>query len=463
MANPVINAVSANMIADFVEDAYMRHHSSFVAIIRIPSADTDFNKGKHQVAPSANATIDMMRQRYTTRNRLKELPNLSNETIDIKGTTLAHVMSITKGVMGLLWAYYVYNKDGNHKDLRDWLLGKGNTATELRDTMGYYISPQHVQIHKIRSAKVIKGLTQTTGVVLKDTDGFDMFKTLIMMSNHNKTADNTLTTFDAMLREGLMSEVPTLENEFHYSDKMTQVTAIALEDMEKRRRNNFKFLIRDEILDIFFPPSLRQAHNLRDWPTIPAGYQHKQKTITAKSSKSPYKVEDINVENTLGFWGIRMTGEQMVEFGSYLLTHHADLLNRMYDDADFYVDLPSERNKGIQDEAKKLGGMHATRANWRYSYFWWIPRYPEHKEDNDKYRWMGAIGHQGQFILLELSQRWVFVRQHFVYNAEFQNVDIKHVSSDASDHIRYARFCYDAFMLVKAINDINNKNTIGVV
>jgi len=445
---------SVELLADFIEKAIIEEHSSFVGVAYIPAGDAEFVKSKHQLLPPSNTTKEDLLRRYQKRRNLPEPPDIHAETVDLSGKTLAHVMSITKAIMGLLWAYYIYNKDGEHEDLRGWLLNDNDEKSKF----GFHLSHRHIHIPKIRNAHVRKGLTQTSGVIVKDTDGYDMFKTLLMMSHHDKEADATLTTFDSLLREGLMTDVPIMKNEFHYSDKMTQVTSMTLEDMEKRRRNNFRFLIKNEIPKIFFPPALREAQNIKDWPTIPAGYTvNVKKGQPGSSSLRLYKTEPLHVENSLGFWGIQMTGQQMVEFGAYLLTHHLELLTKIYDDKEFYTVLPPKEDEAIQDEARKLGGIHATRANWHYSYFWWIPRY-EDDPDNDKYKWIAAIGHQGQFILLELTQRWVFVRQHFVHNKTFQNVDMDHITSHGSDRIRYAKFCYDAFVLVKHINYINKKN-----
>ena len=440
------------LLSNFIEDAIITHKSSFVAVARLPADAQTFDRSKHLLLPRSSAIdnaenyhnpLSKVRLRHQQRHGGEYAENIANLAIDPSGNTVAHVMSITKAMMGLMWAYCIYNVGGHFPDLRKVLLDKANEQSKL----GFYLSTEHINIPKIRNASVIKALTQTTGIVIGDTNAFSMLKTLIMSSRH-EAGTYDLTSIESELVETLI-DTSVKDNEFHYSDKMTQVTSMALEDMFKKLLG-FEFLLADHIPQMFFPPEIREASNIKQWPIIFAGYYE---TYTKCSAISRTVTVTMPVYNSLGFWGVRMTGQQMLDYGAYLLIHFTDLLLHIYDDKDIYITLPPLGSKFIEEEAKSLGNnIHATRAGWRYNCFWWIPRFEDYPELNNKYKWISAIGFEGQFILLELTQRWVFIRQHFAFDSLLQNVDISNVSSKASDKIRYPAFCYDAFILVAKLN-----------
>jgi hypothetical protein len=279
-----------------------------------------------------------------------------------------------------------------------------------------------------------------------------------MISGTTEEGDAGLNSIESEFDEAVFS-VHSMKDEFHYSDKMTQVASIALEDMHKRMNDDETYLLKTEIPKRFFPVGMRTSWNVKKWPTVNAGFDVKLRVKMRFKSNNPitqlkptYKEITVPVFNTLGFWGLRLSGNQMMEFGAYLLTHHRELMIKLYDDKGLYVVLPDKDDPAIQQEANKVGGIRGTRAGWHYSCFWWIPQFKDYPEENAKYKWIAAIGHQGQFILLELTQGWVFIRQRFSINASFQNADIEHITSSASDTIRYPSFCFDAFMLVININ-----------
>jgi len=95
---------SVELLADFIEKAIIEEHSSFVGVAYIPAGDAEFVKSKHQLLPPSNTTKEDLLRRYQKRRNLPEPPDIHAETVDLSGKTLAHVMSITKAIMGLLWA-----------------------------------------------------------------------------------------------------------------------------------------------------------------------------------------------------------------------------------------------------------------------------------------------------------------------------------------------------------------------
>lgn len=446
---------NTELLADFLEDAVITHKSSFVAVAKLPDDAKVFDRDKHLLLPKPSPLYtaanfhdpnSAIRLRHQARHGGNYQGNIADLTIDMTGNTVAHVMSITKAIMGLFWAYCIHNIDGHFPELRTKLLDKTSEQSKL----GFYLSPCHINIPKIRDAYVVQALTQSTGIVIADTNAFSMLRTLIMSSRH-EAEGYELTSIDSELSENLFG-TPTQHNEFHYSDKMTQVTSMALEDMFKKLYGD-DYLLAEQIPRIFFPESLQQAQNIKEWPLISAGYTTTYTKTTASSSSTRIKQVTVPVLNSLGFWGVRMSGQQMLDYGAFILLHFRPLLLKIYDDNRLYLSFPPITDPQVKDEARKLGGdIHKTRGGWRYSCFWWIPRFEDYPVANSKYKWISAIGHEGQFILLELTQRWLFVRQHFKDNPSFENVDLEHVTPSGSDQVRYPSFCYDAFILVCKLN-----------
>jgi hypothetical protein len=372
----------------------------------------------------------------STLHRLKKShPDIKHtahgNTVDLSGWTVSHVMSITKSITGFVWAYLVF-KSREYPNLRECLLSNGEFSYMAR-----YIDQRHntlPALEELKTARVKQMLTHTSGIVLKESGPVDIME-IITCSYKTKRAGESsahappLFSLETVVAETLYSGV-LHRNEFHYDNLLCQTVIIGLEEL-MRCKGGDDFMLKDYIIDNFIDQTARAT--MRDtWRVTYAGFNNEK--------NKP-------VFNTLGFWGVRMSGAALTQYGVFLMKNHLDVLLQIHDDPQFYVTL----GEFSDDKKNKPSGK---RMGWRYSFFWWIPRFA-FDASTEKYKIVAAIGYQGQYLLMELTTGYVFVRQFFVKNALTENVDATHIKPADADKIRDAEFAYECIKTIqKLTNDI---------
>ena len=350
---------------------------------------------------------------------------VTEKTPHAAGTVRAHVFSITKSMLGLLAAQYVYDRDGKHGYLRRWLLDDAAGHATM-DTYLDRRSPVRM-IGKTKDQPLRRLLTMTSGIPVGDTDALYVAVMEGIKRPVRGATDVRVVTFTSLVYDRYQHQ-PLTPGVWRYCDTCMQFAAFAVEEFERAASNNYEFMARDEISRLFFPPSLRAVYNegTDEWPVIDAGYDR-----VDASGKT------VSVYNTLAFYGLRMTGLEMRDLAVELLLRHHDLLTRIYNE-------PATDAGGGAVEVEEEDQY---RSNWRYWLFWWIPVHTQYPG-----RWISAIGHMGQFILLELDSRRAFIRQHFVIAPMVENVDLAHVARGKSDCVRMPDFPQRAAALNAALN-----------
>lgn len=440
------------LITDAVHHAIFQNGTSFVAydIFSAPGVEPKWN----EIFPKTDTerdTSEYTDQNSKTRTSYHKLLELSDRpvklnivrSIDMSGHTVAHAFSITKSMMGMLWAYYVYNlgNDPRLAHLRDDLLGKNGPE---RENIRHYLSanrPVTSSLTTLLDVPLRKFFTQSTGLHTSDFSMPQALTLMILISGVGEHGGREgggakLQDFNSFLHDNWNEE--PLENCFNYDNLLTQVASFALKDYMSRVTQNANFLVKDEVVKLFFPPSFRDDKHghIQEWPVVSAGY-----TYYYRDGK-----EGGQVTNTLTLAGLKMTGNDFLVLGRHLLTHHCDMLIRIHDDADFYTTLPVD-----PAEVKKYG--NAAKAGWRYSFFCWIPMYKG--EDESKRKWIVFIGHEGQFMLFELISKSLFVRQHFAFTSPLgQNIDFVNLAGPSLEAIKYTSFVYDCKVLLDELQSI---------
>lgn len=387
---------------------------------------------------------------FTHRSYVRMLQILKRPTdlhmtkgIDMSGKTIAHAFSITKSMMGMLWAHYVYNRENDPRltNLRDNLLGKNGPE---RENIRHYLNanrPVTSSMTSLLDVPLRKFFTQSTGLHTSDFSLPQALTLIVLISTvgeHGARASGgaKLQDFNSFLHDNWI-EAP-LENCFNYDNLLTQVASFALKDYMSRLTQNEKFLVKDEVVRIFFPPEFSDAHHghIQEWPVVSAGYRYYYKNGD----------EGGEVSNTLTLAGLKMTGQDFITLGRHLLNHHAELLIKIHDDADFYTVLPDD-----PVEIKNYG--RSAKAGWRYSFFCWIPVFKD--EDDARRKWVVFIGHEGQYMLFELVSRSLFVRQHFALTDSVgENIDFVSLAGPALEKIKYREFCCDCKDLLDQLEKV---------
>lgn len=230
--------------------------------------------------------------------------------------TRAHVFSITKSMLGLLWARYIYNFDGKHPYLYDWLRHPDfmtlNTYLDQR-------SPLRGVPH-LTERPLWRMLTMTSGLPVGNTNALML---LLMRAVESRASAGVegfhnfpMIVLDSYRAETLET-IKQSEGEWNYSDTCMQIASVACEEFERAVSNRQDMMASREISANFFPASLR-ARYPREWPVVFSGY------VDARTNT--------NVLSTLTFYGLQMTGLEMRDLAVHLLTHHHALLLRIYEE-----------------------------------------------------------------------------------------------------------------------------------
>lgn len=332
------------------------------------------------------------------------------------GTTRAHVFSVTKSLIGLFWARMIYNFDGLHPHLYARL------GSADKGTMGNFLdmrNPVRVVEH-VADRPLHRYLTMTSGVATGSTDAL-YIANIRTLQNSVSSGLETLHTFGSVIHDGYYDRVAG-EGKWRYSDACMQIATEAAEEYERAVINNDALTARDVILSKFFPPWLRQ-HFRETWPMLYTGYDAGD--------------EGHAVYNTIGFYGLRMTGLEMRDLAVYLLQHHLALLRRIWAETTRHA----ETGTGDGYAVTLTESDEADRHGWRYWCFWWIPIcLPNETGTCARGQWISAIGHMGQYILFELTERRAFIRQHFVRDELFENIDVAHVDPKKARAVRMPEF-----------------------
>lgn len=426
---------SEKIIHDAASICIIEQAGSYFGIARVKEDNTH-----EKLFPSPNITIESLEQTYAHNHHIPvdALGFNHVRSVDLTGSTVAHVMSVTKSVTGFMWAYYIPKKkkpteestyDGPYPRLRDFLLSNGADSQ-----LGTYLDERRAVIHSIdqlRKAKVKELLTHTSGIVLKDTGFHEMVVVNMCIYKTEEEGRAPIHYIQLYSVERLVLETMFVgvnhHGEFHYDNLLSQLVIVALENMEQARRKDPTFLLKNDIIANFFPPVCKSVN----WPIVDAGF-------TNRTGKKMF--------NTLGFCGLQMTGEQLLQYGIFLMTNHRNVLERIHGDDDFYVTLASGDKDAGMDKC-------ARRAGWRYSFLWWLPRFSFDKS-TEKYKIVAAIGYQGQYLLMELTTGYVFVRQYFQINLT-ENVDLSHITPAKSEFIRDPCFVYRCIQTIQALEKKN--------
>jgi hypothetical protein len=157
---------------------------------------------------------------------------------------------------------------------------------------------------------------------------------------------------------------------FKYDNPASQAAGIAFESIIRAKTGSSAYMLRDEAFD-----DLLRGINI-EW-------------ACGTAPRNPLDVF------TSTFMGMTMTGAQMVEVGTRLVSEerHRRVLEFIYD---------------WKDSAPVPVGKYPSRQGWRYSFMWWIPP----KSASMDSRWLVCIGFLGQYIVVDIDNRVVGVRQH---------------------------------------------------
>lgn len=413
--NPADHETTLN---DFMDVAIMQKHSSYIAVVHVGTDKTT------RILP-----------RPTDPPKYAHLSQITHE-IDILGHTVAHVFSVTKSMLGLAWAGRLYDESQGliptqlYKDVTD------PDKKAERSLAGFYLSPTRPvtkSLPLLCKARVMDFFTQTTGLHTVDLGAVSGLEIAILAKRKLITDMNT---FNSMLADNFISVRPDTDNkQFVYDNLLTQVSGLMLEDYIKAKENRPDFLIRDYVLDRYFPVTLKtplkNTYIRGGWPLLEAGYK-----FYSIINNTPVEYEK-TIKNTMVLAGLKMKGVDMVEFGCEMLRNHHALLVRIHDDSTLRFDFDTA---DAQDE----------RAGWAYSLFFWIPRY----NDNSDEKWISCIGHQGQYILFELTSRMLFVRQHFSKSSLVDNIDVTHLTVAAAQEYRYPGFANECRRLLRTMKQV---------
>ena len=439
------------LITDSAHHALFQKGTSFVAYsIRSPSGwkeefpETEKERDTREYVDKGAYT----HAAYVKLLELSGLPKTLNmaKAVDMTGATIAHAFSITKSMMGMLWAHYVYNRENDPRlaHLRDNLLGRNGPEKEH---IRHYLNanrPVTSSLATLLDVPLRKFFTQSTGLHTSEFSLPQALTLILLISKVGEHGDRAtggarLQDFNSFLHDN-WQEAPR-ENRFNYDNILTQVASFALKDYMARLTQYADYLVKDEVIRIFFPPSFTDAHHghIQEWPVVSAGY-----TYYYRNGKEGGKVD-----NTITLAGLKMTGRDFIVLGRHLLDNHADLLVRIHDDADFYVTIPADK-----EEIEKYG--RAAKAGWRYSFFCWIPMYE--KEATERRKWVAFIGHEGQYMLFELISKSLFVRQHFAFtSAVGENIDFFSLAGPALETIKYRHFVCECKQLLDELEEISGK------
>jgi hypothetical protein len=351
------------------------------------------------------------RQRFETHTR-----KATRATPFADGLKRAHVFSVTKSMIGLFWAQMVHNYDGRHGYLYGWLGSAEDGA------MGNFLDARNPVriIENVARRPLHRFLTMTSGVATGPTNA--LYIAQVRTLHHGTFARSPLlTTFGSVVYDGYYDRGAPPEGEWRYSDACMQIATEAAEEFERAMTLNDALTARDVVVSRYFPAWLHEYFRA-NWPMLNPGY------VTVDETGVIH-----DVLNTVGFYGLQMTGMEMRDVGVHLLTHHLPLLQRIYAEKTIaeggYAVTLTE-----QDEPDRHG--------WRYWCFWWMPIcLPDDPcTDCARGQWMSAIGHMGQYILLELTARRVFIRQHFFDDALFENVDLASIDPAKARRVRMPEF-----------------------
>jgi hypothetical protein len=403
---------------NFMMKAVFEKKSTFIAIARVPNIKllpSEYDITERYTDP--NMSIQQAYRAMNPRATIK----LAH--VDLKGDTVAHIFSITKSVMGLLWAYLVFNPTN------DPFIQKLNLKKHLLDTnskesrLSYYLSdvrPTFMSLPKVLDRPMKDFFTQTSQVV---TDEYDFAQVMTTLVITDEKSESKFESFNSLFGDNYVSVVPYPS--FKYDNLLTQVASLALEDHMKMVTENPEYLVKTEVIKLLFPPRFATLPHIKKWPLLDAGYE-----IAGYNG---------TVKNTMTLAGIRMTGNEMMELGLYWLEHHHSLLLNIRTNPDFQVTLTTDLSHR----------EHDIRGGWIYSFFFWIPTFM----DDSTHLWISCIGHMGQYILMELNTRTVFIRQHFADLPMFQNIDVKNLKSD---DCKYEDFAVDVHVLLKDLEKISS-------
>lgn len=233
----------------------------------------------------------------------------------------------------------------------------------VNDMVIDYINPTNPIRDRVHGVTLNMLLTQRSGLVTTEFGVTDIQTRLERMGK-----DLSATTAPHLVSGRTQPEGE--DAPFSYDNAASQVAGIAFESMVRTKTNNPRYLIRDEA----FGDLLRGID--AEWPY----------------GSAPANPLDVF---TSTFMGLSMTGAQMLEVGTRLVTEerHRKVLEFIYD-WPHYAELPED--------------VYPGRKGWRYSFMWWIPS----KEVSMGHRWLVCIGFMGQYIVIDLDNHVVGVRQH---------------------------------------------------
>ena len=341
---------------------------------------------------------------------------VSRKNPGAEGRVRAHVFSITKSMLGLLWALYIYNADGKHPYLYSWL-----RRPEYM-TLRTYLDQRSplMAIHLLPERPLWRMLTMSSGLPVGDTNGLYLLLLRAIESRVSVGVEG-FNNFPALVYDSYnnVSEITLKKDEgsWRYSDTCMQIASIACEEFERAISGNKSLTARDEIARTFFPPSLRSRYEGEhsEWPMVLSGYEDSGKQVLS----------------TLTFYGLQMTGLEMRDLAVNLLTHHHALLLKIHGEIAAADGSGLAVNIDDEDDPHRLG--------WRYWLFWWIPTFTDSQSDASE-KWISAIGHMGQFLLMELVTKTAYIRQHYDANSLIEKIDLKHVMPGKSDIVRMPHF-----------------------
>lgn len=423
MSAPVVSVTPAHekALTEFMDTAVRQKHSSYIAVVHV-----------------GEESISHLLPRASDLHKYVHLSETTHE-IDIAGNTVAHVFSVTKSMLGLAWAARLYDSSAGLKPTQLYKDVTNPDKKADRSLAGYYLSPTRPvtkSLPLLCKARVMDFFTQTTGLHTVDLGAVSGLE-IAMLAKRKMITD--MNTFNTLLADNFISVRPDTDGkQFVYDNLLTQVSGLMLEDYVKVKENRPDFLIRDDVIDRYFPATLKTPQKniyIRDgWPLLEAGYK-----FYSIISNTPVEYEK-PIMNTMVLAGLKMKGVDMIEFGCEMLKKHHALLLRIHDDTTLRFDFDTT---DTTDE----------RAGWAYSLFFWIPRYKDDDKTGEK--WISCIGHQGQYILFELTSRMLFVRQHFSKSSLVDNIDVSHLTVAAAQEYRYPGFASECRRLLHTMREVS--------
>ena len=436
------------LVLDAALHAIFQKQSSFVAFVingdnwqeAFPKTDADRTNSEYTNEDSYTRRLHENTHLYYEHGSSIAIPKSYSVTqgFDMTGNTVAHAFSITKSMMGMLWAHYIYDEPERFPALKDWILADAPIGDFLNANR-----PVTSSLPLLLKQPLRNFFTQSTGL---HTSEFSLSQalTLTLLTHKSVHGDTGLEDFNSFLHDNWIEE--PLENCFNYDNLLTQVASFALKDYMSRETQNDKYLVKDDIIARFFPKTFsdsKHKHITNDWPVVYAGYEF----YYSNGKKG------MDVYNSITLAGLKMTGNDFIELGKHLLANHRELLIKIHDDEKFYVTIPIN-----PEEIKQKG--HSSRSGWRYSFFCWIPIYAD--EDPSKRKWIAFVGHEGQYMLMELVSKSLFIRQHFAHTAPaFENIDFAGLAEPRLQKIVYSDFIYDSKILLDELEYISKQKKIN--